>query len=469
MTTTNMTATRTTLAEQAAQFVATINTASVPQSCIDAARTGIADCVGTMIAGANEPAPRIVAKLVPASTSNEGAPEIPSGRNLSAPDAALVNGVAAHVLDYDDVALAGHPSTVLVPAILAEGWTHGSSGAEVVAAYVAGYELWALLLSLEPGALHDRGFHPTALYGALAAAAACARLHGLDEQKTAHAIALSSSMAAGLVANFGTMTKSFHAGRAAQSGVIAARLAKDGFTASPDVIEHRTGFLRAISPSGTPRLDADDARLGAEWRLPQQGINVKRYPTCYSTHRAIDAMLDLAKEHDLKPDAVREIRVQTGAIQMLMLRNSHPKTGLEAKFSMQFAMAAALVARRVGLSELTDEFVARPEVVANLGKVTCTTVDETVPELAMAPDDRVSVVLADGRVIEHPPVAYAKGSWKAPLTREELQEKFLDCATRRFDREHAQALFDQLWSIADLASVRDLRLTELLGSRRHDH
>jgi 2-methylcitrate dehydratase PrpD len=464
-----MTLPTTTLAAQAARFVASINTAIVPERCIDAARTGIVDCVGTMIAGANEPAPRIVAKLVPTSVSNEGAPEIPSGRNLSAPDAALVNGVAAHVLDYDDVALAGHPSTVLTPAILAEGWTHGSSGAELVAAYIAGYELWALLLSREPGALHDRGFHPTALYGALAAAAACARLHRLDEERTAHAIALSASMAAGLVANFGTMTKSFHAGRAAQSGVLAARLAKEGFTASPDAIEHRTGFLRAISPSGTPQLGGGDAKLGTEWRMPQVGINVKRYPTCYSTHRAIDAMLDLAKEHDLKPDAVKEIRVQTGAVQMLMLRNSRPKTGLEAKFSMEFAMAAALVARRVGLSELTDEFVARPEVVANLGKVTCTTTDETVPELAMAPDDRVSVVLADGRVIEHAPVAYAKGSWKVPLTREELQEKFVDCATRRFDRDHALALFDQLWNITELPSVRDLRLTELLGARHRAH
>jgi 2-methylcitrate dehydratase PrpD len=457
------------LADQAAQFVAAINPATLPERCVDAARTGIADCVGTMIAGSNEQAPRIVAKLVPASTSNEGAPEIPSGRNLSAPDAALVNGVAAHVLDYDDVALAGHPSTVLTPAILAEAWTHDASGAEMLAAYVAGYELWALLLSREPGSLHDRGFHPTALYGAPAAAAACARLHRLDAEKTAHAIALSASMAAGLVANFGTMTKSFHAGRAAQSGVLAARLAKEGFTASPDAFEHRVGFLRAISPSGAPRLDVGDARLGAEWRMPEAGINVKRYPTCYSTHRAIDAMLDLAREHDLKPDAVKEIRVQIGAVQMLMLRNAHPTTGLEAKFSMQFAMAAALVARRVGLSELTDEFVARPEVVANFGKVVCTTTDETVPELAMAPDDRVSVVLADGRVIEHEPVAFAKGSWKRPLTREELKEKFLDCATRRFDRGHAEALFDQLWNIADLASVRELALTESsapAGARR---
>lgn len=447
------------LATQAAEFVAGLDLAKLPERATAAARIGITDCVGVMIAGANDQAPRIVAKLVPTSTSNDAAPEIPSGRNLSAPDAALVNGVAAHVLDYDDVALGGHPSAVLVPAILAEGWTLDSSGAEVMAAYTAGYELWGLLQALEPGQLHDRGFHPTALYGTLAAAAACARLHQLDKEKTAHAIAISASMAAGLVANFGTMTKSFHAGRSAQSGVFAARLAKEGFTASPDVLEHRTGFLRAVSPSGEPRLNGD-AKLGSEWRMPQLGINVKRYPTCYCTHRAIDAMIDLAKEHDLKPEAVREIRVRTGTMQMLMLRNSRPQTGLEAKFSMEFAMAAALVARRVGLNELTDEFVRTPEIATNLSKVKCTTVDETISGLPMAPDDRVSVVLADGRVLEHAPVVHAKGSWERPLSRDELREKFIDCATRRFDDRHAQALFEQLWNVTDLASVRDLRLTE---------
>jgi 2-methylcitrate dehydratase PrpD len=448
------------LTRQAANFVAAINPGALPLQCVNAARIGFLDCVGVMIAGAHEPAPRIVARMVPTSTSNDAALEIPSGRQLSAPDAALVNGVAAHVLDYDDVALAGHPSAVLVPAILAEGWTLDASGADVIAAYVAGYELWALLEEMEPGQLHDRGFHPTALLGTLATAAACARLHGLNAERTAHAVAIAASMAAGLVANFGTMTKSFHAGRAAQSGVLAARLAKEGFTASPDVLEHRTGFMRAFSPSGTPRVDGGDLGLGSNWRMPTHGLNVKRYPTCYCTHRAIDAMIDLAKAHDLKPDAVAEIRVRTGATQMLMLRNATPRTALEAKFSMQFAMAAALVARRVGLSELTDEFVRRPEIAANLGKVTCTTVDETMPELRpMAPDDRVSVVLTNGAVIEHAPVAYPKGSWKRPLAREELEEKFLDCAMRKLDRTHAKELFDQLWAVDDLRSVRDLKLT----------
>src|ERR1043165_9549766 len=202
-----------------ATFVATIDPAAVPARATFGARIGLLDCVGTMIAGAEEEAGRLVAAIGPAYTGNDGAPEIPGGRNLSASDAALVNGVAAHVLDYDDVAMDGHPSAALTPAILAEGWALGSSGEEAVAAYVAGYEVWALLQELEPGALHERGFHPTAIWGTLSAAAACARLNHLDAGETTTAIAIAASLAAGTVANFGTMTKSLHAGRTAQSGV----------------------------------------------------------------------------------------------------------------------------------------------------------------------------------------------------------------------------------------------------------
>ena len=450
------------LTRQTAEFAAAISPKTVPKSAADGARIGIADCVGVMLAGADEEAPRIVAETVPTSTSNDGAPEIPSGRNLSAPDAALVNGVAAHVLDYDDVALAGHPSTVLVPALLAEGWTLNASGADVLAAYVAGYEIWALLQELEPGSLHERGFHPTAVLGSIATAAACARLHNLDADKTQNAIAIGASLASGLVANFGSMTKSYHAGRTAQNGVIAARLAQKGFTGSADALEHQAGFMKAHSASGAAIVDVAKSDLGTNWRLPKAGICVKRYPICYATHRSIDAMIALASKHDLKADAVDQIRVHTGDAQRLMLRNTSPKTGLEAKFSMEFAMASAIVARRVGLSELTDEFVRRPEVVDIMTKVQCTTTSERVPgwDQPFAPDDRVSVVLKSGEVIAHEPVAFPKGSWQRPLTREELAEKFIDCATRKFSREHATQLFDQLWSLSELRSVRDLKVTE---------
>jgi 2-methylcitrate dehydratase PrpD len=334
------------------------------------------------------------------------------------------------------------------------------SGIDAVAAYVAGYELWAQLAALEPGHLHERGFHPTAVMGALATAAACARLRKLDPEKTAHAVAIAASLASGLVANFGTMTKSLHAGRTAQSGVIAARLADQGFTASLDVLEHRTGFLRAHSPSGRPQIEDGTVDIGSNWRLADLGINVKRYPTCYATHRSIDAMLSLVDAHRLKPQDVQEIRVHTGVMQKLMLRNSNPRTGLEAKFSMEFAMAAALIAGRVGLSELTDEFVSRPEVGATVAKVRCTTTDEIMEgDQPFAPADQVSIVLASGKVLEHAPVVHAKGSWQKPLTREELKDKFLECATRVFSPTHAAALFDQLWSLERIESIRDLRLT----------
>jgi len=451
----------TALTSDIAKFVATLQPGAVPERCNFGARIGMLDCVGTMIAGADEPAVKLVARMVPASTSNDGAPEIPGGRNLSAGDAALVNGVAAHVLDYDDVGMDGHPSAAITPAILAEGWTLGASGAEALAAYVAGYEVWALLQELEPGALHERGFHPTAIWGTLSAAAACARLNRLDPDQTTNAIAIAASLAAGTVANFGTMTKSLHAGRTAQSGVLAARLAKSGFTASPDVLEHKAGFMASHSAAGNPAVTRGDWGLGSNWRLEQLGINIKRYPMCYATHRAIDAMLDLAQEHDLDPKSIDEIHVRIGNAQDLMLRNRAPKTALEAKFSMEFAMASALIARRVGLKELDDDFVRRDDIVDTMRKVRRSTTEERMGDMPFAPDDRVSIRLKGGATLDHAPVVRPKGSWQKPLTEAELREKFLDCTETRLGRSQAEALFDKLNNLEDVKSLRDLPVVRI--------
>lgn len=427
-----------------AEFVATLAFHRIPPSCLDVAEVGISDCIGVMIAGADEEAVRLVARLVQPAAGEDVAPEISTGRRLAPPDAALVNAVAAHALDYDDVAIDGHPSTVLAPALLAEGAALGAAGKDVLAAYVAGYELWALLEEIEPGQLHERGFHPTAVSGAVAVGAACARLRGLDTERTAHAIAVSASLASGLVANFGTMTKPLHAGRAAQSGVLAARLAASGFTAATDALEHPSGFVRAHSPSGRPELDREDWQLGRDWRLERNGIHIKRYPTCYATHRSIDAMLDLVEGHDLEPAAVAEVSVEIGRTQRLMLRNRAPQTGLEAKFSLEFAMASALVARRVGLGELTDAFVTQPAVQTVMTRVRCKTTDETMPGLPFAPADRVSVKLTNGRALKHEPVRHARGSWQNPMSRGEAREKFLDCCDGRLPRDEAEKLFERL-------------------------
>ena len=171
-----------------------------------------------------------------------------------------------------------------------------------------------------------------------------------------------------------------------------------------------------------------DWGLGSAWRLEKMGINIKRYPMCYATHRSIDAVLDLAAEHDLDPGAIEEIHVRIGDAQDLMLRNREPKTALEAKFSIEFAVASALVARKVGLKELDDGFVRRDDIIETMRKVKRSTTHERLADMPpFAPDDRVSIRLKNGATLDHAPVVRPKGHWQKPLTDAELREKFLDC------------------------------------------
>ena len=371
----------------------------------------------------------------------------------------MVNGVAAHVLDYDDVSLDGHPSAVLVPAILAQGEASGSSGAQMLAAYIAGYEVWAELLVREPIPLHRKGWHPTTVLGTVAAAAACAKLRGLDAKGTATAMAIAASMASGVVANFGTMTKSFQVGRAAQAGVIAARLAQAGLTASLDALEHPAGLLAALSGDGKAELDRPFSAAPKEWHIVGHGLNIKRYPICYATHRSIDAALDLIARYDLSPGAVERIHVATGETQLLMLRNSRPQTGLEAKFSMQFAMAAALIARNVGLRELTDEFVRRPEVQAIFPRVSLEGTTETMAGSNFAPADAVEITTTTGETLKSGPVEYAKGSHQRPLSRAELWAKFADCLGMEFPDAKKSRAFESLMIFDRLNGAGDLALS----------
>jgi 2-methylcitrate dehydratase PrpD len=326
----------------------------------------------------------------------------------------------------------------------------------MLTAYVAGYEVWAELLVREPVPLHQKGWHPTAVRGAVAAAAACAKLRRLDPEQTSVALAIAASMAGGLVANFGSLTKCFQVGRAAQSGVIAARLAQAGLSASPDALEHKSGFLAAFSPDARADLTRTFDARNKEWHLARQGLNLKRYPICYATHRAIDAALDLATRHDLKPSDVDRIRVSTGHMQMLMLRNDRPRTAFEAKFSMQFAMASSLVARSVGLAQLTDRFVGSPEVQALFPRVAIETTTDTMNGSAFAPSEAVEIKTLNGEVLASEPIVYAKGSMQRPLSRAELQDKFFDCLGDDIGRETKRTTFEKLMNIERLNGATEL-------------
>ncbi|HUI13913.1 MAG TPA: MmgE/PrpD family protein, partial [Xanthobacteraceae bacterium] len=391
------------------RFVAELELRQIPAQGAAIARTGIADCFGVLIAGSRDPEIALVDRELGSDGGATLASLIPSGARRTPESAALINGVAAHVLDYDDVSLDGHPSAVLVPAILAQGEASGSSGAEMLTAYIAGFEVWAELLLREGAPLHRKGWHPTTVLGTVGAAAACAKLRRLDTKGAATAMAIAASMSSGLVANFGTMTKSFQVGRAAQSGVIAARLAQAGLTASLDALEHPAGLLMALSPDAKPKLDLPFDVKAKEWHIVGHGLNIKRYPICYATHRSIDAALDLVRRYDLTADKVERIHVSTGKTQLLMLRNSAPQTGLEAKFSMQFAMAAALVARHVGLRELTDDFVRRPQVQALFPRVSLEGTAALKEGSNFAPFDAVEITTTGGETLKSGPVEYPKG------------------------------------------------------------
>jgi len=442
------------LTAEIAAFASNPGFDAIPEDVASIIRSGFIDTIGTMIAGRDEPAVRLVRAQVAERRSGAMEAMVLLGPEKAySADAALINGTAGHALDYDDVALTGHPSTVLVPAILAEAERLGTPGATALRAYLVGYEAWAELNAREPDALHIKGWHPTAMFGTVGAAAALAHLHGLTQEAARNAIALAASMASGVVANFGSMTKPFHAGRAAAAAVEAVRLAARGFTASADTLEHHAGFMAAISPAGRNDRTSPAKELGRTLRIRDAGLSIKRYPMCYATHRTIDAMLELTARENLRAEDVAEVEVTVGTAQASMLRNHAPKTGLEAKFSLEFAVAAPLVARRVGLSELTDSFVARPEVREQFGKVRIRTTDTQCPiEPVFALTDRVRIRTTTGRELDSGEVRFPRGNAKLPLTLPELREKFLDCAAGA--PVDAPQLFDGLCHLERMPSLR---------------
>ena len=443
------------LTESLSRFVAEFR--ALPGEAARIVKTGFIDTVATMGAGRDEPVVRIVRQFVAARKSAAREARVVLGAGMAASaDAALINATAGHALDYDDVALGGHPSTVLVPAVLAEGEYLGACGADALRAYLVGYEVWAELFSREPDPYHVKGWHPTAVLGTVGAAAAVAHLHKLPADDCRNALALAASMASGLVANFGTMAKPLHAGRAAACAIEAVRLAANGLTAAPDAIEHHAGHLAALSPRGRADRTGPASGLGNKLRILESGLSIKKYPMCYATHRVIDGVLDLVKANGVDPGDVKEAHASVGVAQASMLRNHSPATGLEAKFSLEFAVASALVARSVGLRELTDGFVAQPRVRETMAKVRTSTTDTRCPiEPMFALADRVAIELKDGRRLDSGEIRFARGNAKLPLQEAELKAKFLDC-TSGAGHLDAAALYERLDRLEEQDSLRAL-------------
>ena len=438
------------------RFIAAARFADLPDDALPPIRVAFADTICVAIAGALEAAPRqLTAMLAPAGRE---ATLLGGTGRAGALEAAWINGTSAHALDFDDIAeRGGHLSAVLVPAILAEAEALEATGQQIALAYAVGYETIAEIVRRDADQHHDKGWHPTPVFGTIGAAAACASLRGLDAVQSTMAIAISASQSCGVMSNVGTMTKPFHAGRAAHAGVASARLAASGFTGAPDALEHRAGFIAAVSPAGHIDVEAP-MTAGSTWQIcGSNRLSVKKYPLCFFAHRAVDGLLDLLQSSSVAAGDVERVTVSIGSRNADVLRYHAPQTGLEAKFSMEFAVACAVVAGRLGLAEFTDRFVLRDDVQSLMKRVVINRDPRDDPQKSgYAPHDRVVIETIAGTTLDSGPITQLRGSADVPLRRDELWRKFDSCVQVGNPGIRSDLLFDAAMRIDQLRNASEL-------------
>ncbi|HUY50409.1 MAG TPA: MmgE/PrpD family protein [Streptosporangiaceae bacterium] len=423
------------LTAKVSEFVSSTPLDAVPPEAVRKAKHSILDGFGLAVAGARTEGVAIAAAEV-ASYHCQGGTSTVLGHGTALPPrfAAFLNGMSIHADDFDDTQLATlpdrvyglltHPTAPVLPAVLALAERDGRSGADLLAAFLVGVEVESAVAESINPRHYEAGFHSTGTAGTFGAAAGAARLLGYDAGKTAVALALAGSQAAGLRENFGTMTKPFHAGRAAESGLLAASLAGMGFTAAPDILEAGRGYFSAAGGGYDPAKITD--QLGDPWTFTDPGVSIKPYPSGSLTHPAMTAFLDVVQAHDLRAEDVEEVRVGVNHHMPTALIHHRPTDSLAAKFSMEFCIAILLLRRRAGLAEFRDEVVRDLEVRATMEKVRL----EVDPEADAAGYNTMTSIirvrLKDGRELQGR-AAFAKGSPANPMSEEELRQKFLGC------------------------------------------
>ena len=444
------------LARELAERIAALDYEDLSEEALYWGKIALLDTVGVMLAGAHEDAPRLLDEVIGASGGGASL-VFGTARRIAPLDAALVNGTAAHALDFDNTAanIGGHVSAVMVPALIAAGEAHASTGRDLLIAHAAGFETGRIGLAVNPRH-SEKGWHPTATLGVFAVTAACSRLLGLSVDEIETALGLSTSLAAGTKANFGTMTKPLHAGQCARGGLMSALLARKGFTANPDAFEHKQGFFRLFGEPGSDDVSRVLDGWGKPLDLVSPGASYKLYPCCYSTHSAIQGALELVRRHGtFDPDAIERIETRTSERALMHTDRPHPRSPLEAKFSVQYCVARALVHGQVMLEHFEGKAYEDSVIQSLLGRLQST--PYTGPFYS---EDRmdaiVRVSLKDGRVLETKVDQPLGRTVREPISKEALDAKFLDCAGRVLEPAAAAEACRSIWSIEKLATVRDL-------------
>jgi 2-methylcitrate dehydratase PrpD len=432
-----------------ADFVASLDYADLPAELVRRVSRQCLDLTGVALAGSGEPAVRAIRHLADAP----GDASVWGTAGTARPaDAAFVNAAAGHALDYDDMWLPGaHPSAPIFPAAFAVAEVSRRSGRDLIAAQAAGYEVMGRLHSAISGRF---GWHPTAVFGTFGAAAAASRLLGLSGTQTVAAFGIASSMASGIDGQSGTMVKPLHAGLAAQSGVRAALLAADGFTATDMAFDGKRSFFAAFFPTVAPQTWRLTASLGSTWYPLSPGIGIKMYPAGYYMHQSFEAALGIVTGEDIAPADIESIRI---AVPGQRFDRQFPRSELDAKFSVQYMAVMAALYRRL-TADLFDEKILFSELVQDLLARTTAYIEAKLPDNPDIANNPVTIVCRDGRSFTLT-VTMPQSHWNYPLPRDAWTGKFRANAAAVLPGSAVDRLidaFDQLPDAPDLGGIAAL-------------
>jgi 2-methylcitrate dehydratase PrpD len=435
-----------------AAFIARFRYEDLPEDAVHESRRSVLDWLGGTLAGSRHPT---LGKLLPVLEAVSGKPQasvLGRGMQLGLMEAALANGQAGHVLDYDDTHMGGvvlHASSPILASVLAlaerQGNDQAFDGRALICAHVAGFEGGVRAGQSAPNH-HDGGWHLTGTLGSIAAGAACAKLLGLDAKQMTYAIGIAAAQSAGMQQHRGTMCKSFHAGKAASNGVLAALLAQQGFDSSEETIEGKRGFARIYSKVATPEVVLD--QLGQRWEITRNGH--KPYACGVVLHPILDAMVALGEERALKPEEIRKVEVRCHEMAVRITGLGDPSTGLQSKFSIYHAAAVAYLDRVAAIAQFTDARAAAPDVLTLRGRI------EVKVDEGFAKDEaHATIVTASGERIEvHIP--HASGQVGNPMSDRAIENKFLANAAPVSGEERARQIAATVWKLDALGDVRDL-------------
>lgn len=445
------------LALEIAKRINALSFDELPPEAIHWAKVGLLDFIGVTLAGSREPATRFALEALGTPAAGTAA-LFGMSRRVGALDAALTNGTAAHALDFDDCnnTFGGHPSVPILPALFALADESGASGGDFLTAYVTGFEVETKIALAVHFHHYMKGWHPTATLGVFGAAAASAKLMGLDDERTATALAIAASFASGLKANFGTMVKPLHVGHCTRNGLYAARLARAGFTAGPAAFEHKQGFFNVFNGEGTYDASRILGRWGDPFDIVNPGIAIKQYPCCGSTHPALDAMLELARRHQLTPGGIDRIDAWIHARRLEHTNRPDPASELDAKFSLQYCLARAATERKILLEHFEGDAYRDAAVRGLMSRVHVApyTTEQFPADNHFGAEVRVRTSGGENLACK---VDQPLGRTSAnPLPPELLKEKFENCGLRALRPAQVAALYAATQRFETVPDVREL-------------